>query len=191
MPLPMWPCTLPLGTSTPRGVRGRKKTEKTKTRKFQSWVGGNKASKKGGNMLLIILHIIWFFVFLFFFHFFFSSFFFFPHLLQSWGWGWGLGLKKERLQHWNLWGRGKEGRLVPRRHIVYRCRNADTATAPLTPLSSYTLCTSVLTISLVPGRYMPTQRPPLARCIPHPLRPPRILAPPPHAYPVSTLLRSS
>ena len=191
MPLPMWPCTLPLGTSTPRGVRGRKKQRKQKQENFSlGWVE-TKLQKRGEICFLLYFILFDFLFFCFSFIFFFSSFFFFPHLLQSWGWGWGLGLKKERLQHWNLWGRGKEGRLVPRRHIVYRCRNADTATAPLTPLSSYTLCTSVLTISLVPGRYTPTQRPPLARCIPHPLRPPRILAPPPHAYPVSTLLRSS
>ena len=122
MPLPMWPCTLPLGTSTPRGVRGRKKTEKTKTRKFQSWVGGNKASKKGGNMLLIILHIIWFFVFL---SFFFLLFSFFPIFcnpgveVEVWG------LRKKDFNTGISEGEAKRAGLY---HAVTLCTDAEMPT---------------------------------------------------------------
>lgn len=105
--------------------KGEKKTEKTKTRKFQSWVGGNKASKKGGNMLLIILHIIWFFVFLFFFNFFFLLFSFFPIFcnpgveVEDWG------LRKKDFNTGISEGEAKRAGLY---HAVTLCTDAEMPT---------------------------------------------------------------
>ena len=65
----MWPCTLPLGTSTPRGGN----QSKQKQENFSlGWVEKQSLEKEQvGNRLLIILHVICFFFFVSFSVFFF------------------------------------------------------------------------------------------------------------------------
>ena len=122
MPLPMWPCTLPLGTSTPRGVRGRKKQRKQKQENFSlGWV--ETKLQKRGEICFLLYFIL--FDFLFFFHFFFLLFSFFPIFcnpgveVEDWG------LRKKDFNTGISEGEAKRAGLY---HAVTLCTDAEMPT---------------------------------------------------------------